>query len=54
MNLCWDLIELVAQLEDKKVLGMVDEARRKWELSSACPPHELKGPQGQLEMTLTA
>jgi len=38
----------------EQVLRIVDDARHKWELPSACPPRELKGPQGQLEMTLTA
>lgn len=38
----------------KQVLSIVDDARHKWELPSACPPREFKGPQGQLEMILTA
>ena len=38
----------------KQVLDLVESARRKWDLPLACPPRELKGPQGQLGMILTA
>jgi DNA repair photolyase len=38
----------------RQVLSMVEEARRRWELPSACPPRDSRGPSGQLEMVLTA
>jgi DNA repair photolyase len=36
----------------RDVLKVVDEARRNWALPAACPPRQLKGPQGQLELAL--
>jgi DNA repair photolyase len=38
----------------RDVLKVVDEARCRWALPAACPPRQLKGPQGQLELALTS
>jgi DNA repair photolyase len=38
----------------RQVMSMVEEARRKWALPSACPPRESRGSSVQLEMVLTA
>ena len=38
----------------KQVLGLVDDARRRWQLPAGSPPRQLKGSRRQLEMVLTA